>query len=78
MQPEAVVTTVKGEAIRTSDVIVHMKLKGIFRTSIYELIEQKVLKLQFKELGLILDEEDVEKRAKSCKISLGIDILLYL
>ena len=30
MQPEAVVTTVKGEAIRTSDVIVHMKLKGIY------------------------------------------------
>jgi len=73
MQPEAVVTTVKGETIRTSDVIVHMKLKGIFRTSIYELIEQKVLRLQFKELGLILDEENVEKKAKSCKISLGID-----
>ncbi len=73
MQLDAVVTTVKGGTIRTSDVIVHMKLKGIFRTAIYELIEQKVLRLQFNELGLMLDEAEVEKRAQAAKVALGID-----
>ncbi len=73
MQPDAVVTTVKGESIRTGDVIVHMKLKGTFRTAIYELIEQRVLRLQFNELGLVLDEAEVEKRAQASKTALGID-----
>jgi parvulin-like peptidyl-prolyl isomerase len=73
MQPDAVVTTVKGETIRTNDVIVYMKLKGIFRTAIYELIEQKVLRLQFKDLGLTLDEAEVARRAQAAKIALGID-----
>ncbi len=73
MQLDAVVTTVKGEKIRASDVIVHMKLKGIFRTTIYELIEHKVLRLQMAELGLTLDEEEVEKRAQASRISLGVD-----
>ena len=73
MQLDAVVTTVKGASIRTSDVIVQMKLKGLFRTAIYELIEQKVLRLQFTELGLVLDEAEVEKRAQAARIALGID-----
>ena len=43
MQSDAVVTTVRGEKITVADVIVHLKLKGVFRSSIYELIEQRVI-----------------------------------
>jgi len=70
---DAVVTTVEGEKIRVSDVIAHMKLKGLFRTAIYELIEQQVLRLRLREFGLALDETEVERRAQAAKIALGID-----
>jgi len=73
MQLDAVVTTVKGEKIRASDVIVHMKLKGLFRTAIYELIEHKVLRLRLKEFALALDEEEVERRAKAARSALGLE-----
>ena len=77
MQFNAVVTTVKGETIRASDVIVHMKLKGLFRTAIYELIEQKVLRLRLREFGLTLDEIEIEKRAQNARVALGIDAPVY-
>lgn len=70
---DAVVTTVQGEKIRVSDVIAHMKLKGLFRTAIYELIERRVLELRLGEFGLVLDETEVERRAQAAKIALGID-----
>ena len=73
MQLDAVVTTVKGEKIRASDVIVHMKLKGLFRTAIYELIEQKVLRLRLAEFGLVLDEAEVERRAQNARSALGLE-----
>lgn len=73
MQIDAVVTTVKGEKIRVGDVMAHIKLKGLFRTAIYELIEQHVLRLQLAEQGLTLDEAEVERRARAARAALGLD-----
>ncbi|MEI6985182.1 MAG: peptidylprolyl isomerase [Rhodospirillaceae bacterium] len=73
MQIDAVVTTVKGETIRNSDVVTHMKLNGQFRAAIYELIEQKVLRLSLQEFALVVDEVEVERRAQAAKLALGLD-----
>ncbi|MEI8394095.1 MAG: peptidylprolyl isomerase [Rhodospirillaceae bacterium] len=73
MQFDAVLTTVKGEAIHTDDVIVNLKLKGLFRTAIYELIEHRVLRLSLREFGLAPDEAEVARRARDTRIALGID-----
>jgi parvulin-like peptidyl-prolyl isomerase len=74
MQLDAVVTTVRGEAIRVGDVLVQMKRKGIFRSAIYELIEQQVLRLSLREFGLAIPEDEVEKRAALARAALGITI----
>ena len=74
---DAVVTTVKGEAIRVGDVLAHIKLKGLFRNAIYELIEQRVLRQRLKEFGLAVSEEEVERRAQLNRAALGIDTPAY-
>ncbi|MBI1321196.1 MAG: hypothetical protein GC168_19905 [Candidatus Hydrogenedens sp.] len=73
MNVESVVTTVKGEKIRVTDVMVHLKIKGTFRSAIYELIEQKVIQLTMVELGLIIPEEELDRRAASARAALGIE-----
>ncbi|CAK0775638.1 Parvulin-like PPIase [Azospirillaceae bacterium] len=72
MNIDAIVTTVKGEKIHVSDVITHMKLKGLFRSAIYELIEKKVLTLTIEEMGITVSNEEVEKKARAARTALSI------
>lgn len=72
MQIDSVVTTVRGAKIRVGDVIVQLKLKGLFRSTIYELIEQQIVQQTLSQLGLSVPEDDVLKRAQHLRASLGI------
>lgn len=73
MQADAVVTTVKGEKIRVEDVIHHLKFKGQFREAIYELIEQRVVRLMAEELSVSVDDAEVAARAGDRRATLGIE-----
>jgi parvulin-like peptidyl-prolyl isomerase len=73
MQLDSVVTTVKGRKILVGDVVAQLKLKGMFRSAIYELIEQRVVELMLEELGLSVPEKEVEKRIRTTRAALGIE-----
>lgn len=72
MQSDAVVTTVRGGGITVGDVIVHLKLKGIFRSSIYELIEQRVIEQAAEEFGVAPSAQAVELLAQKRRHELGL------
>ena len=56
MELGTAVTTVKGDAITVEDVILHLKAKGTFRTAIYEIIEQRIIKYKLREYGVTLPQ----------------------
>jgi hypothetical protein len=59
MELGTAVTTVKGDAISVADVILHLKAKGTFRTAIYEIIEQRVIKYKLREHDVTLPQARV-------------------
>lgn len=72
MQSDAVVTTVRGEKITVADVVVQLKLKGVFRSSIYELIEQKVMERAAADFGVAPSVEVVDLLAQKRRHELGL------
>lgn len=65
MQSDAVVTTVRGERIRVADVIVHLKMRGTFRSAIYELIEHRVVEQAATAFGVSVTAQAVEQLAQA-------------
>lgn len=72
MQSDAVVTTVRGEKVTVADVVVQLKLKGLFRSSIYELIEQRVIEHAANEFGVAPTGQAVELLAQKRRGELGL------
>lgn len=72
MQSDAVVTTVRGERITVADVIVQLKLKGIFRSSIYELIEQRVVEQAATQFGVAPSQQAVDLLAQKRRRELNL------
>jgi len=78
MQVDSVVTTVRGSKIMVSDVIAQLKSKGLFRSTIYELIEQKVVQQSLDQLELTVPDEEIKRRDHHLRASLGItDEILF-
>ena len=72
MQSDAVVTTVRGEKITVADVIVHLKLKGVFRSSIYELIEQRVIEQAASQFSVAPSPQALELLAQKRRHEMNI------
>lgn len=72
MQSDTVVTTVRGEKITVADVIVQLKLKGVFRSSIYELIEQRVIERAAEDFGVAPSAHVVDLLAQKRRHELGV------
>lgn len=72
MQSDAVVTTVRGERITVADVIVQLKLKGVFRASIYELIEQRVIEQAAVDFGVAPSPQAVDLLAQKRRHEMGV------
>lgn len=72
MRAEAIVTTVKGERILVSDVVAHLKLKGLFRTAIYEIIERRVIEIKAQELGLEMSQDAIGRRIEEKRSLAGL------
>jgi len=67
---EAVVTTVKGQKILVRDVLSHMKVKGVYRSAIYEIIESKVIAYLFDDRKVNVSPEEIaEKILEKRKLS---------
>jgi peptidylprolyl isomerase len=61
MEMQDILTTVNGEPITVQDVAVHLKVNGVFRNTIYQLVETRVIALKCQELDIkICDEEFYE------------------
>lgn len=72
MDSDAVVTTVKGLPVRVADVIAHLKVKGIFRTAIFEIIERRVIQLKIEEFGIPVPEDLVQRRILERRMLAGL------
>lgn len=72
MRAEAIVTTVKGERVLVSDVVAHLKLKGLFRTAIYEIIERRVIEIKAQELGLEMSRDEIGRRIEEKRSLAGL------
>jgi len=79
---ESVVTTVKGQKILVRDVLTHMKVKGTYRSAIYEIIESKVICHLYQDQKICVSPEEIsakllEKR-KLSGLSSDVDFRRYL
>lgn len=72
MQSDAVVTTVRGEKVTVADVIVQLKLKGVFRSTIYELIEHRVIEQAANQFGVAPSSHAVDLLAQKRRHELGV------
>lgn len=72
MDFDTVITSVRGETIRLQDVLTHLKLKGLVRTGIYELIERRVIEQAIRFEGLQVPPEDIEKHARNMRAQFGV------
>jgi len=59
---DPVVTSVKGDSITVRDVINRMKLKGTYRSTIYDLIEEKVIEVKIEELNSKPSADEISVR----------------
>ncbi|CAK0779133.1 Parvulin-like PPIase [uncultured Gammaproteobacteria bacterium] len=73
MNFDAIVTTVRGETIKVGDVVAHLKLKGLFRPAIYELIERKVICQGLRELNVVIPEAELAKRSRDARMAMGVE-----
>lgn len=78
MNMDDVLTTVRGQKILVSDVVTRLKANGVFRRTIYELIEQYVIDLACEGAGLTVEDEDFLRRRERKKMMMGLSDPLAL
>ena len=60
MEMDDVLTKVQGKPITVNDVVDHLKVSGIFRNTIYYLIEIEVIRIEAARRKIIVTPDDVE------------------
>lgn len=68
-----VLTTVRGTPIHTRDVLAHLKIQGLFRSAICELIEENVVLLKCGDAGIELDEDEFQRFRERQRAMVGLD-----
>jgi hypothetical protein len=71
MEMQDVVTTVSGNPIKVEDIIVHLKVNGAFRNTIYQLIENRVVALKCRELNIGISDNEFYAHADTKRRMLG-------
>ena len=66
------VTTVSGNPIKVEDIIVHLKVNGAFRNTIYQLIENRVVALKCRELNISISDNEFYAHADTKRRMLGL------
>jgi len=71
-QMDDVLTTVVGNPITVRDVMTLLKIKGVFRSTIYEAIEEHIVQLKANELGIELSDEQVDAARDELRAMRGL------
>ncbi len=69
---DMVVTTIRGQPIRVRDVFTQLKLKGVFREAVYELIAGSVIEHNAHLVGITPEDVDVQRRVEEKRAIGGI------
>lgn len=72
MKMSDVLTTVNGKPISVQDVVDHLKVSGVFRSSIYKLIENEVVNAKARELGVVVTEEETDAHCDHRRRMMGL------
>ncbi len=72
MQSDVVITTVRGEPLRAAHVITHLKVRGLFRSAVYEMVERRVVRIRCKEFGIDPPWSDLEENRKKMRSFAGL------
>ncbi len=72
MKMDDVLTTVHGREITVEHVLARLKANGVFRRTIYELIEYHVVNLKLAELGIEVGDEEFLRRREQKKLMMGL------
>ncbi len=72
MEMSDILTTVRGREVRVEDVVVQLKVNGIFRRTIYEIIENYVVDAKFENMDIKLEDEEYFRRREEKKAMLGL------
>jgi parvulin-like peptidyl-prolyl isomerase len=72
MEMQDVVTTVSGSPIKVEDIIVHLKVNGAFRNTIYQLIENRVVALKCQEFNIGISDSEFYAHADTKRRLLGL------
>lgn len=72
MKMQDVLTTVNGKPIAVHDVVDFLKLHGVFRNTIFKLIEIEVLSAKAQELGLGVTQEELDVYCESKRRMMGL------
>lgn len=67
-----VLTTVNGKTITVQDVTIHLKVNGIFRNAIYQLIEARVVDFRCQEFNICISDNEFYEYADTKRRLLGL------
>jgi hypothetical protein len=73
MDMHSVVATLAGSPITVADVIVHLKANGTFRTAVYQIIENEVVRAKCRDLAVDIREDELDAYAQARRSELGLD-----
>lgn len=81
MEMQDVLTTVNGNPITVGDVIVHLKINGVFRNAIYQVIEAWVIESQCQEMKVRVPDKEIYDYAATKRrlagLSTAVDLNRY-
>ncbi len=72
MEMQDILTYVQGKKITVNAVVDHLKVSGVFRNTIYRLIEIEVIHIQCREMGVTVSEEELETTVEERRRYLGL------
>ncbi len=72
MESEGIITTVRGEPIRAAHVITHLKVRGLFRSAVYEMVERHVVRIRCREFGIEPSWSEVEENRRKMRCLSGL------
>lgn len=72
MEMQDVLTRVQGKPITVNTVVEHLKVSGVFRNTIYQLIQIEVIANQAREMGLEVTEAELDTAQEARRRYLGL------
>ncbi len=72
MDMKDVLTNVQGKQITVNAVVDHLKVNGVFRNTIYRLIEIEVIHIQCRQMGVTVSEAEMDSTQEEKRRYMGL------